>query len=77
VYTVRRPGRRAVLGLAARALTGRLDGARDFESHAAREVLLDASRPRLRVGVDGELLSLPTPLRLSTRPGALRLVGEA
>lgn len=74
VYTVRRPGRGAVLGLAARALAGRLDQAQDFESHTARDVVVDSRRPRVRVGIDGELCTLATPLRFTIRPGALRLV---
>lgn len=77
VYTVRRPGRRAVLGLAARALTGRLDEAHDFEAHAATEVVVDSRRPQVRVGIDGELCTLDAPLRFTIRPRALRLVRRA
>lgn len=77
VYTVRRPGRRAVLGLAARALTGRLDQAHDFESHEATEVVVDSRRPQVRVGIDGELCMLDAPLRFTIRPRALRLVRRA
>lgn len=76
LYTMRRPGRRAVLGLAARALVGRLDESRDLETHAAREVTVDCHRRALRVALDGEVVRLATPLRLRTRPGALRLVRE-
>lgn len=74
VYTVRRPGRRAVLALAARALVGRLDQAHDFEAHAARELVVDCHRPGLRVALDGELCTLETPLRFTTRPQALRVL---
>ena len=76
LYTVRRPGRRAVLGLAARALVGRLDEAHDFEARTARELIIDCRRPSLRVALDGEVARLATPLVLRTRPGALRLVRD-
>lgn len=74
VYTSRRPGRRALLGLAARTLVGRLDQARDFEAHTARELVIDCHRPHLRAALDGELCTLDTPLRFTTRPKALRLL---
>jgi diacylglycerol kinase family enzyme len=77
VYTVRRPGRRAVVGLAARALVGRLDASRDFESHLATGVVVDSHRRHLRITVDGELARPETPLRFSVRKGALRLLQEA
>lgn len=76
VYTVRKPSRRAVLALAARTLVGRLDEARDFETHDAAEVVVDSAKPRLQVGIDGELAWLETPLRFAAWPGALRLVQE-
>jgi diacylglycerol kinase family enzyme len=40
---------------------------------ACAEVVVDADAPFLPVGVDGEALSLPTPVRCTTRPGALRV----
>jgi len=36
-------------------------------------VAIDADVPRLPVGVDGEALLLPTPVRCSISPGALRV----
>ncbi|HUR25533.1 MAG TPA: diacylglycerol kinase family protein [Candidatus Thermoplasmatota archaeon] len=77
VYTSRRPGRRAVLGLAARALVGRVAQAADLEAHAAHHVVLASPRGELQVGIDGELVSLRTPLRFTSRPGALLLMREA
>jgi len=40
---------------------------------AARSVAIDADVARLPVGVDGEALLLPTPVRCSISPGALRV----
>ncbi|WAU85397.1 diacylglycerol kinase family protein [Streptomyces sp. Qhu-G9] len=39
----------------------------------AREVVVDADRPGIEVGVDGEALVLPTPVRCRIEPGALRV----
>ncbi len=39
----------------------------------AREVVVDADRPEIEVGVDGEALVLPTPVRCRIEPGALRV----
>jgi diacylglycerol kinase family enzyme len=40
---------------------------------AADQVVVDADVPHIPVGVDGEALSLPTPVRCTVRPGALRV----
>jgi diacylglycerol kinase family enzyme len=39
----------------------------------ADEVVVDADSATVPVGVDGEALSLPTPVRCAIRPGALRV----
>ncbi|QUC60192.1 NAD(+)/NADH kinase [Streptomyces sp. A2-16] len=40
---------------------------------SAREVVVDADRPEIEVGVDGEALVLPTPVHCRIAPGALRV----
>jgi diacylglycerol kinase family enzyme len=40
---------------------------------AAQEVVVSADVPRLPVGIDGEAISLPVPVRCAIRPGALRV----
>ena len=40
---------------------------------AAQEVTVTADTPRLPVGIDGEAVSLPVPVRCAVRPGALRV----
>lgn len=39
----------------------------------ATEVVITADAPLVPVGVDGETVSMPTPVRCTTRPGALRV----
>ncbi|MCZ4511410.1 PilC/PilY family type IV pilus protein [Streptomyces sp. ActVer] len=39
----------------------------------AREVVVDADRPEIEAGVDGEAFVLPTPVRCRIEPGALRV----
>ncbi len=39
----------------------------------AHEVLVAADRPEIEVGIDGEALVLPTPVRCRIEPGALRV----
>ncbi|MDX3457850.1 diacylglycerol kinase family protein [Streptomyces sp. ME02-8801-2C] len=39
----------------------------------AHEVVVDADRPEIEVGLDGEALVLPTPVRCRVEPGALRV----
>ncbi|MCQ8771926.1 diacylglycerol kinase [Streptomyces sp. AA8] len=37
------------------------------------EIVVDADRPEVQVGIDGEALALPTPVRCVSEPGALRV----
>ncbi|GAA4249113.1 diacylglycerol/lipid kinase family protein [Dactylosporangium darangshiense] len=80
------PGTRArldagVLGVLAVAVTGAsgavrlLRGPRSGELTrlAVTEAVVDADRPSVPVGLDGEAIRLPTPVRCSVRPGALRV----
>ncbi|WP_369235485.1 diacylglycerol kinase family protein [Streptomyces sp. R21] len=39
----------------------------------AQEVVIDADEPEIEAGVDGEALTLPTPVRCTIRPRALRV----
>ncbi|MCP3819262.1 diacylglycerol kinase [Streptomyces sp. A3M-1-3] len=47
--------------------------ARGLTSLTVREVVVDADEPEIQVGVDGEALTLPTPVRCVIRPRALRV----
>jgi diacylglycerol kinase family enzyme len=39
----------------------------------APEAVIDADTPEVPVGIDGEAISMPTPVRCTIRPGALRV----
>jgi diacylglycerol kinase family enzyme len=39
----------------------------------ADEVVVDADEPEIPVGIDGETVMMPTPVRCAVRPGALRV----
>lgn len=55
---------------------GVLRGARatGLTSLTAREVEVDSDAPQVRVGIDGEAIMLPAPVRCRVEPGALRVV---
>lgn len=47
---------------------------RGLIQRTAREVVVDADVPEIPVGVDGEALLIPTPVRCTVEPGALRVL---
>jgi diacylglycerol kinase family enzyme len=66
------------LRLALRSLFGRLDQVRDFVNlDGLQQVEVGSRSPSLSVAVDGETVTLETPLRYRIRPGALRLLVPA
>jgi len=74
LYFAGRAGRFATVRLALRALLGRLEQARDFESMSVREFTLETGRRRLHVATDGEVRKLAPPLHFRSRPGELRVM---
>lgn len=62
------------LWLLARAATGRWSGDPDFVGQEVESVTIEASRRRLRVANDGELLWLETPLNYRIHPKALSVL---
>ncbi|WP_328837256.1 diacylglycerol/lipid kinase family protein [Streptomyces europaeiscabiei] len=56
---------------AAELLTGR--HAPGLTTLTAQEVVIDADEPEIEAGVDGEALTLPTPVRCTIHPRALRV----
>lgn len=62
-----------ILNLSLRALTGRLEQARDFESFSLSSCRIETHRRRLHVAVDGEVIQLRPPLEYRVRPAALRV----
>ena len=59
----------------ARQAAGLLRGARSagLTVKTAAEVIIDGDTPEIYVGIDGEAVSLPRPVRCAIRPGALRV----
>ncbi|MFD6676493.1 diacylglycerol/lipid kinase family protein [Rhodococcus zopfii] len=71
-------GRLGVVAIAvsgARQAVGLLNRARSrgLVQRTATEVVVDADAPDIPVGVDGESLRMPTPVRCTITPGALRV----
>jgi diacylglycerol kinase family enzyme len=77
VYLTRRHGRRALLGLALRALVGRLHETRDFEALIAHSIRIATRHETLHVATDGEVTRMRTPLDYRIRPRGLRIVVPA
>lgn len=67
VVTVSVASAAAAVGLLRRTRT------RGLTRHLVTAVTVDADRPRIPVGVDGESLLLDTPVRCTVEPGALRV----
>jgi diacylglycerol kinase family enzyme len=61
--------------LLARALLGRVRQSGAFEVVSAPELWIDTpNAKRVRVAIDGEIVTMTTPLHYRTRPGALRVL---
>jgi diacylglycerol kinase family enzyme len=76
VYLARSTGPGGVVKLGLRALAGRLEQARDFESLCTPVLQVEDRRRRrhLTVAVDGELHEFKPPLVLRSRPRSLRVL---
>ena len=77
LYVARRESPFSLLVLALRALLGRLRQAKDFEEFTATEVQVETRRRQELVGLDGEVVTMETPIRCHVRPLALRVVVPA
>ena len=77
LYAARSSGRLGFFGLAAHALLGRLDQARDFVGSALDELWIDEHHPRPVVAFDGEICQLETPIRYRIRPQALNVIAPS
>jgi diacylglycerol kinase family enzyme len=73
LYLTQRTRRLGLILHALRALSGRLNQAKDFEAFTVREARIETHRRRLLVARDGEVAWMETPLHYRTRPGALRV----
>ncbi len=73
LYVLRDSGRGGLVKLLVRALLGRLRQSRDFEALGLTDLTVEDRRKTLRVAIDGEVLSLDTPVRYRIRPGDLNV----
>lgn len=74
VYVIEAVGRRALLGLLARAALGRSEDAEGLVERAAPRLTVSSPRPRLHAALDGEAVVLRPPLEFELRPRALRVL---
>lgn len=73
VVTVTVDRGRDVAALLSAEAAGHVDRFRGYQQWTAQEFEIDSGQPFVDVGVDGEALRLPPPLRFRTLPGALRV----
>ena len=74
VYTTQRRTRFKLIGLALRALVGRLRQADDFAVMNAETLRIDSRHRSLLVATDGEVTTMETPLQFRILPGALPVI---
>jgi diacylglycerol kinase family enzyme len=74
LYLTHRTGRLGLLRLAARALFGRLNQAKDFEAYSVGEAFIESRRTPLLAAADGEVTWMESPLHYRSRPGVLRVI---
>jgi diacylglycerol kinase family enzyme len=77
IYITHHTHRWGLVGLALRALFGRLQQARDFEALTAETAEISTRRKRIHVATDGEVTMMDTPLRYRIRPLDLRVIVPA
>jgi diacylglycerol kinase family enzyme len=74
VYLANCTTRWAMLKLVARAVFGRLNQARDFETFSLAKLEVHTRRRKLSVATDGEVCHQRPPLAYRSRPKALRVI---
>ena len=74
IYITHRTGRLRLMGLALRAVFGRLNEDKDFLALRSDEVKIHTAHKRLRVALDGEITVLQPPLDYQIRARALRVI---
>jgi diacylglycerol kinase family enzyme len=74
LYVATTSTRWGMLKLLGRALVGRLEQARDFQTMFTSEVTVEMRRKDADVAADGELRRMTPPLRFESWPGALKVI---
>lgn len=77
IYITHRTGRLRLIGLALRAVFGRLQNDKDFLALRSSEVKIQSAHKRLRVALDGEITVMEPPLEYRVRPRTLRVIVPA
>ena len=77
IYVTHRTGRLRLIGLALRAVLGRLSEDKDFLALQSSQVKIHTAHKRLRVAFDGEITVMEPPLDYRIRPRALRVIVPA
>jgi diacylglycerol kinase family enzyme len=73
IYLAAKKNRRGMVWLMIKAVLRMLRRRKDFEMLCAGEVELSTRRQHIRVGVDGEVFQMETPLRFRLVEGGLRM----
>ena len=76
-YVANRTGRFGLIRLGVRALVGRLNQAKDFESFCIEEAWIESRKRTLLVSTDGEVTRMKPPLHYRILPSALRVLVPA
>ena len=74
VYFLHRGGRWGVMLLLLRTLFGRLRQWKDFEEVNTDQITIQTRKKKLHVALDGEVVTMMTPLVYRTRPRALKVI---
>ena len=77
LYTVKCTSRWKMFFILMRALLQKLNAVEDFEAVNAREAWIDVPKRRLPVAVDGEVVTMKSPLHYRIRQSALTVVVPA
>ena len=80
LYALRARSRAHLFWAGLRGLVGKLDQQRDFVTGYVPELEIALGRPMLTLSLDGETVTMQTPLRYRIRPRALKIIvpeGEA
>lgn len=74
IYLTHATSRLRLIGLALRAIVGRLHNDKDFLALRSNEVKIQTGRKRVRVAFDGEIEVMEAPLHYQVRRRALRVI---
>ena len=74
IYITHGTSRLKLIGLALRAVVGRLRNDKDFLALRSNEVKIQTARKRVRVAFDGEIEVMEAPLQYRVRGRALRVI---